>query len=829
MLTLVRGLRRLGGNGATLVALVATATLLAVCGSMLAGGSTDTASTQRYAAAQIVVGGESSAVVTREGKDKDVALPGPRPLSAEVVDTIRDRVRGAGATVVPDIAARLAARSTKDWIPVTAHGWSARQLGPLGLTSGSAPTNSGQIVADESLGWSAGESVEILTEAGPQKRTVVGTVALPTGATPRQAAIYLTDEAATALARRGARVDVAAVGVLLPAGAPNAEDVADDLRTALERKGVVVETGDARGQIEFADLARARGDLRTLSGSLLAVVILVTLIVVGSTCALALSRRRREIATLRAIGATPRQMERLMVGEMAAVGFVAGVVGLVPASVVTKVVGWLLRAVGLLPHDFALALNAVAGISAVLLTTLVALATGWAAGRRTAAISPVAALASAAAGEQKPARWVLVLGVVLTVVGVAASLLPLVVDGIVGVAVAGGGGLLLVFGTALLTRPVVGALFQVVSRRLLASTTPHRWLAGAGMSGQASRLAAGVAPMMLIVGISLVQILVPASLSAAAQREAAAGLKVDHAVVAAGYGLPSAVPRSRDQHRPVTPVVRQQVVGVTTVLGGPETFRYTATGVRDRAGDLLDLGLRPGSTWDPTTTLGTDQAVLGTMTAAALGAAVGDQVEFVLADGTTVKPQVVGVFERGLGLGDVLLNYDTLTDHRSVSEPVGRTANLLLLPDLSRRPPVGEVVSAAEAFGAGGDAVSTGIAASTVPLFALFAYVAVSVANSLILSVTSRTGTFAMLRRIGADRRQLARSLVVEGLSVVAAAIVLGTAAALLPMVTVAYGLTGTPWPAIPSWFYLVVVGAVSALAMTAVVLPGRLVLRERH
>ncbi|MCP2258235.1 putative ABC transport system permease protein [Streptoalloteichus tenebrarius] len=823
MLTILRGLRRLGGNGATLVALVATSTLLAVCGSLLAGGIRDEVPAQRYAGAPIVVGGSDVAVVSREGREKSVDLPGPRPLGGEVVDVVRDRARGAGATVVPDVSARVAARSTEDWIPVVAHGWSAHVLAPLRLVSGTAPATSGQVVVDAALGWSVGNTIEVLTESGPQSRTVVGTVALPGDAAPREPAIYLTDESARAMARRGSQDTVAAVGILPPANGFDAEKLAEDLSEALKDKGAVVATGNERGRVEFADVARARVDLQTLSGSLLAIVVLVTLIVVGSTCAVALSRRRGDVATLRAIGATPRQMEHLVVAEMAVVGAVAGVIGLVPASLMTTVLGGLLRGVGLLPRDFALSLDVIPGVAAVLLTTLIAVATGWATGRRSALVSPVAAMSSAAADERGAPRWMLVVGGALSVVGIAASFLPLVVKGIVGVAVASGGGLLLVFGAALLTRPVVGALLQVVARRLLASTTPHRWLAGAGMAGQAARLAAGVAPMMLIVGISLVQILVPASLAAAAQREAAAGLKTDHAVVGNGFGLPATTAPGG-----AVAVARQKVVGVTTVLGGPERFDYLATGFRGRLGEVVDLGLQPGATWDPASPLSADQAVVGTMTAASLGVSVGDEVELVLADGAKVTPRVVGIHERGLGLGDVIVNYDLLTSHRAVPDAAGSTADFLLLPRNAEPPRIGEIVAAAKAFGGGGDAVSNGIFASTVPLFALFAYVAVSVANSLVLSVTSRTSTFAMLRRIGADRRQLARSLVVEGVGVVVAAVGLGTVTALLPMVTVAFGLTGNPWPAIPWWFYLAVVAAVSALAMAAVVLPGRLVLHQR-
>jgi len=810
MLTLVRALRRLGGTGATLLALTATSVLLAMCGALLAAGVDGQHPPQRYADAPIVLGGTSSAVVHGSTKDKTVDLPGPQPVSPETVDLAR-RHLPAGAQLVTEVTARVGLGFGGQWTPVAAHGWSATRLGPLRLVAGSAPTGPGQVVVDDSFGWAPGTIVQLLTSERPW--TVTGRVALPDREQPRDPAIYLTDTAAAELAQRPA---VTAVGVLPGQNGFDTETVADDLRSALATAPVRVETGDGRGQIEFPDLSSARNNLRSLSGSLVAIVVLVALVIIGSTCALTLSRRRADLATLSALGATPRQLTRLTTAELAAAGLAGGLFGLAPAAVLLPGFAGMLRLAGLLPSDLDLALGLVPAIAAVLLTTAIATVIGWAAGHRAAAVSPATAMRTAENQDSPTPGWQRVLGGVLLVVGTGASLLPLFVDGVVGIAVAGGGGLLLVAGLAVLTRPLASFVFRSAARRLLASRTPHRWLAGAGMAGQTTRLAAAVAPMLLMVGLSLVQVVLPASMTAAAQRQAAAGLGVASAVTGPGYGLPSTGPG--------VPVARQRVVGVTTVLGGPEPFTYTATATRGPAAPALDLALRPGARWDPTTPLGPGQAVLGAMTAATLGVSVGDKAEFVLADGTTVHPVVAGISERGLGLGDVFLDYATLVRHRPTNAPAGQSADLLLVSDPV---PFGTTVAAADAFGAGRSAMNTSIAASIVPLLALFGYIALSVANSLVLSVTSRTSTFRMLRRTGAGRRQLARSLVVEGIAVVATAIVLGTAGAVLPMVTIASRLTGTPWPAVPPVLYLAVVAAVAVLGMTSVLLPGRLVLRQ--
>ena len=58
----------------------------------------------------------------------------------------------------------------------------------------------------------------------------------------------------------------------------------------------------------------------------------MALFVVAGTFALAIAQRRREIAVLRALGATPPQIRRLIAGEALLVSLVAGALGLLAAA-----------------------------------------------------------------------------------------------------------------------------------------------------------------------------------------------------------------------------------------------------------------------------------------------------------------------------------------------------------------------------------------------------------------------------------------------------------------------------------------------------------------
>ncbi len=76
---------------------------------------------------------------------------------------------------------------------------------------------------------------------------------------------------------------------------------------------------------------------------------------------------------------------------------------------------------------------------------------------------------------------------------------------------------------------------------------------------------------------------------------------------------------------------------------------------------VLDLGVRDGALAD----LGraTDTIALSTGLADTLGAKVGERVPLRLGDGTAVRPTVVAVYDRGLGVGQALLPRAAVAEH----------------------------------------------------------------------------------------------------------------------------------------------------------------------
>jgi putative ABC transport system permease protein len=158
---------------------------------------------------------------------------------------------------------------------------------------------------------------------------------------------------------------------------------------------------------------------RTLLSGISGLALLAAVFVVGSTIATAVAARRRELGLVRSIGAARAHVLRLVVGESllaGSVGTVAGTaLGLALARALLDVANESTSLIfslttfttGLDVSAGTLALGAAAGLGA-------AVVAGWAPGRHAAAVSPLAAVRTAATTEVRwpPSGLVAALGLV---------------------------------------------------------------------------------------------------------------------------------------------------------------------------------------------------------------------------------------------------------------------------------------------------------------------------------------------------------------------------------------------------------------------------------
>lgn len=278
---------------AAFLAILLGAAMVMACGGLLETGIRMAAPPGRFAGVPIVVTGQQ--------RDGSQVLTERARIDADLVEQLRS-VPGV-ARAIPDLsfAATVVSVGRPTASNTVGRGWSSSELTPAALTEGAPPAGDTDVVLDGPLAAAAGASIGStvdLAVAGTTHRYRVTGVTRRAGDRPTA---FFTDQTARRLAPSTGELD--SIGVI-PATGTDPGVLAGRVTTALGGRAVVL-TGERRG---LADLPGALAGQQTVA--ILAAVfgswaLLIVLFGVASTLSLALRQRDRELALLRAIGATP--------------------------------------------------------------------------------------------------------------------------------------------------------------------------------------------------------------------------------------------------------------------------------------------------------------------------------------------------------------------------------------------------------------------------------------------------------------------------------------------------------------------------------------------
>jgi putative ABC transport system permease protein len=310
-----------------------------------AGVTVLTLATMLYAAGRPVVPDRVSAaaVIVQSPLVSTPAEPFPesRPWTSAAVGGLAARL-----AAIPGVAAAVVDRTCylqpvaggrPDRTVTQGHGWASARLGATTLVAGSPPVGDRDVALGLAHGHRPGDRATLLTAAGPQAYTVTGVVDGP--------GVFLSEPAAARLAP-----GVRAIGLVLASGADTGA-VAEAAREATGDDGRVL-TGDDRSALEPRADARTRWVGMQLLAALAALAGFVTVFVVASTFGYAVAQRRRELGLLRVVGATPRQVRRMLVGEALVVGAASSATGLALGAVLAPVLGGVLITAGFEPASY---------------------------------------------------------------------------------------------------------------------------------------------------------------------------------------------------------------------------------------------------------------------------------------------------------------------------------------------------------------------------------------------------------------------------------------------------------------------------------------------
>ncbi|WP_371615882.1 FtsX-like permease family protein [Streptomyces sp. NBC_00454] len=780
----------------TFIALLMTVAIVSACGILLESGARASLPPTRYAEAPVVVAADQQArlrVGSGEGSYETTAqVPEHARVDAALLARLAPLGRAVPDVVFPVRDETRAAAGAGAGAVLEAYGWGSTAFSPTELRAGRAPAGPGEVVLGGAAGAAAGEAadgpgrVTLATPAGEREFRVVGR-------TDRPGAWFSDAEARTLSGHPGALDAIAVFGA-----------DPERVRAAVDGRAQVL-TGPDRAM--DPELAGAKEILTALGGSFGGIATLVAVFTAAGTVALSVGQRSREFALLRALGATPRQIRRTVATEALLVAPLAGALGCVPGIALASWWFGQLKAKGAVPDGVDLAVSWIPLAAAIGIGLAAALLAGWAASRRPARIRPGQALAAAAEERLRP-------GWIRTPLGLAA-----LAGGAVcaGLAATGSGpdaantslGVVMLFMLAVaLLGPLVARLCAGLFGLPLRAGGAAGALAAANSRAHARRLASAITPIVLAIAFSSTLVFLHTSQDRAVQRQQETGLLADHVVT-----------DPRDPDRAVAggavAITRTSVLAV--VGSGSDRWIQSAT-AQGVAGDITtvqDLGVRSGNL----SRLAPGTVAVDRTLADAAHAGVGDRMDLRLPDGTRTTPEIVAVYSRGLGLGEVTLPAANLAGHTTA----GRPTELLI------RGPVPAGAGPAQSASAWTTAQSLdrelNAWANTTMAAVLGGFAAVAAANTLVMTVLDRRRELRMLRLVGSTRRQVLRMLRWEALLVSGAGITLGSAIALATLIPLTKALTGTG-PYVPPALYASFAAAAVALTLTATSLPARRALR---
>ncbi|RAS61247.1 putative ABC transport system permease protein [Lentzea atacamensis] len=533
-----------------------------------------------------------------------------------------------------------------------------------------------------------------------------------------------------------------------------------------------------------------------LLGAFVTVAMIVAALVSTSTFRIVFAQRMRELALLRAIGATRARLARGLVVEGAVVGLLASIAGVALAAGA----GQLVPLAGLPAPGFPLmpALIVVAG--SFVLTTLAVLAPAWSAAK----VSPLEALRTSAVQDTESRigglRWALG---ILMASGAGVLLVSVVADGLATkkrpagmtdelllrttISGALAFGALIALGPALIA-PVLRMISVPLRRSTIGSLAVH------GVGGAPRRAASVTAVVALgvsliiatLTGANTLQGLGKAEMASAYPAELEIIGPVDAAALRAA-GLTDVLPYRRTE----------------ITVNGRLTMRGTDLDLT-KLRDLEDFRVDTGTLAD----MGPREIVLSTHTASSLGVAAGSHV-----DVNGVQMTVAATVFGGVPLGSALLHASDVDD-----DPVGALAN-----GPKERVPAGfEVEELSERRLVQQNRFTTLVAIAVGLLFLTMLIAVVGVGSTTALSVLERTRESGLLRAIGLTRKELGRLITTEaGLYGIVGALI-GLALG-IPYAWLAIISLGVEWPLqVPVVAVGVVMLVLTALTAGAGLLPAR-------
>jgi putative ABC transport system permease protein len=695
------------------------------------------------------------------------------------------------------------------------------------IAKGRAP-RTGEVAIDEksakAAGYAIGDTVKMVT-AGDQPRfeaTLVGYAEFTGGGLAGASLVFFDTRTAQDLFLSG-KDAYTSIGLTAEDGVSQ-QQLVDAVRPLLPKEAEAITGKKAADEIKSI-VNTVLGFLNTFLLIFAAIALVVGTFLIINTFSILVAQRSRELALLRALGASRPQVTRSVLVEAATVGLIGSTLGLGVGFGLAVALRALFANFGLDLTGSPLVFEAETAVVSYVVGVLVTMFAAYLPARRASRIAPVAAMGDEVALPEGSIRRRLVVGIVLAILGVALLTTGLIGEGSSGASQVGIGIFAILIAIALMSPvlavPVLVAMGRVY-RRLFGTVGQ---LATQNSLRNPRRTAATASALM--IGLALVTTM--SVLGASINKSIDVGVKKEFT---SDYLVSNAI------GQPFSPTIADDIKRVDGVKTVAPTQTASATFDGDRTnftagdsralGEIFDIDYVKGGP-----ALEDGQIALNEDEADSLGAEVGDTVKLGFASGK-VPLKVVGIFEPTYVVANAITPFSTITAGRvqradssiaiNAADGVDEAALGKRLEAATKAFPTVTVQNQDDFSKAQRSQVDQ-LLYLIYALLGLAIIIAVlGIVNTLALSVIERTREVGLLRAVGLSRRQLRRMVRLEAIAIAVLGALLGIAAGLLFGIVLQkavadQGITdlAIPWTRLA--VFVVIAGLVGILAA---VLPAR-------
>jgi putative ABC transport system permease protein len=707
----------------------------------------------------------------------------------------------------------------------------AEEVSALELREGRAPAAPDEVVIDrftaDANGFGLGDEIDVILYTGVERFRISGIVSFGDADNLLGATIAAFEmETAQRIFDLEGRFNqisvIVAEGTEVAAVRASIEGIVPD--------GVEVITGDVEIEEGREAVDQGVGFFNTALLVFAGIAIFVGAFIIQNTYRIIVAQRTRELAMLRAVGATGRQVTRMVIVEAVIVALIASAIGIGAGILLALLLKTIFGALGFGFPEGPLTINPRTIVIGMTVGLVVTVGSALLPARKASKVAPIAALREVESTYFKSLRLRALAGSGVLLLGLLMVLAGLFTEVSNALAITGIGAAVVFLGVS-----VLAPLFARVFGRYAGAPLPPLLgvtgrLAQENAIRKPRRMASTASALMIGVALVTVIATLAASLKGGIQDALAEEVVADFQVETTSFGDPTATG--------VTPEVTERLRALPEV-GVVSSFRIGAW--RDPGTLEEDLLIGVDADLDQVTRLKIESGSFddlrpGTVLlfadyAADRGLAVGDPFPIEFPDGVKDEPEVAAIFAAELFGTNVMIPMEVYEER--YTNRFARMAMLNVadgLDPVEARPEIEAVVAeypnlemndADEYVAKVSGQIDTILNILTALLAMAVLIALLGIANTLALSIMERRREIGLLRAVGMVRPQVRRMIRWEAVLIAvfgaSIGIVVGIGLGVAVVAAIGQGLSLTlPWADLLTYLLAAILGGIVASILPA-------------